>query len=87
MKTKTKVILAALTAAISIGTSKAQIGGSYPHNPHGGSTIITPDGPIFVPSNGGVIITPDGPWFDYNLGHGYHTIHTPDGPIFVTPNR
>ena len=92
--TTTRTILAAATAAIATLTVNAQQpyypgNGHSPWHHHRGSTIITPDGPVFVPPhNDGphTIITPDGPIFVSPNGNGGSTIITPDGPIFVHPN-
>ena len=93
MTTTTRTILAAATAAIATLTVNAQDyypgNGHSPWHHHRGSTIITPDGPIFVhrhndgPYN---IITPDGPIFVSPNGNGGSTIITPDGPIFIHQN-
>ena len=91
--TTTKLVIAVLAAATSILNAQDYypgIGHRSPwHHRHGGSTIITPDGPIFVPRhNDGPynIITHDGPIFVNPNGNGGSTIITPDGPIFVHPN-
>ena len=94
--TTTKLILAALTAAISTLAVNAQqpydpFGGIGHHHYHHGATIIGPDGPTFIPphygNDGYTIIAPDGPSFvSPRSPNGGYTIITPNGPIFINPN-
>lgn len=86
-----KLLLAFLClGALSV---EAQTWDSEPwhHHRHNdrGSTIITPDGPIFItpqPGGGAIILGPDGPSFFHPNRGGGGTIIGPDGPIFISPN-